>query len=82
MNSLYKIAMEYDTKFRAIKDTLKKLCLVFLVASMCHGGQTYASPIKEAQYISDKMIVEIARKTLDGKQLRGRLAGINLRKEA
>ena len=82
MRFLYRITMQQDVKLRTIKETLKKLCLVFLVTSMCQGGQTYASPIKEAQYISDKMIVEIARKTLDGKQLRGRTGRNQLEKRS
>lgn len=82
MRFLYRIAMQQDAKLRTIRETWKKLCLVFLVASMCHGGQTYASPIKEAQYITDKMIVEIARKTLDGKQLPGQAGRDQLEKRS
>ena len=82
MRFLYRIAMQQDAKLRTIRETWKKLCLVFLVASMAIGGQTYASPIKEAQYITDKMIVEIARKTLDGKQLPGQAGRDQLEKRS
>lgn len=81
MSVLYRIAMQQDVKLRTIKGMLKKLCLVFLVASMCHGA-AYPSPIKEAQYITDKMIVEIARKTLDGKQLPGQAGRDQLEKRS
>jgi hypothetical protein len=74
--------MAFDVKFRPIKETLKTICLIILIAFTCHGGQTYASPIKEAQYITDKMIVEIARKTLDGNRLFGQVGRDPLEKRS
>ena len=66
----------------ASREYLRKLCVTFLLFLMCHGGATYASPIKEAQYINDRIIVEIARKTLDGKQLHGRAGRDQLEKRS
>lgn len=67
----------------AIKELLmKKLCFIFLVASTSYGGYVYSSPNSEAQYITDKMIVEIASKTLVEKDLSSRFGRDKLEKRS
>lgn len=72
MKALMDFCLQRGSKLKAITDAVNKLFLWFLLTLTCHGGHVYASPIKEVHYISDKIIVEIAKRTLDGKRISDR----------
>ena len=69
-------------KLRGLHGGFSKLSLALLIALTCYGGQTYASPIEAAQYITDKQIVEIAIRTLGSNKPRGRAGQDQLEKRA